>query len=241
VVKLNTLVKQIKSARDAANSEWNGDFKYRAGQEMAKAEAKVALPKLELEFSLQFKNVGFPVFVKGNLPTLATEMSKQTETVAIDFSQVYNDLFTVVKASIGNSKVFGPSQFALLVRTLRQMAVQNGIASIPNVDFVDSVVVNTDKELQAQVSMYVEKMTAMALTTTILTNMATKEALLLEHEASTIPVLIFNSSKVLAEKLGPSLFTGKFLYIQPKDKENLDEAYVTNLLQTIKKTVNTKE
>jgi hypothetical protein len=71
--------------------------------------------------------------------------------------------------------------------------------------------------------------------------MATKEALLLEHEASTIPVLIFNSSKVLAEKLGPSLFTGKFLYIQPKDKENLDEAYVTNLLQTIKKTVNTKE
>src|SRR4051812_22339910 len=118
-------LKKLKETRAAAARDFAGDVRTRPGHEMAQRQAQADLPGLEKKFAALFvKNIAFPIFLSG--PEEATKefvafAKDKTEVVTLSYEGLFENLSSSVKASIGRHREFGTSQYAILVRELRQL------------------------------------------------------------------------------------------------------------------------
>lgn len=239
-MEFNEITKKIQETRTIVDNTYEGEPRFKPGHDMRRNEALRALPELQKQIRESFGKLAFSVFATGKgAADLANAIEIQTPAISVDVSKgFYDTLLPVLKASIGPSRQFGPSQFSILVRELRQLAAQNDIEGLPSVPFSEVIYVADDAALKAVVDTYVNKMGGALLLGAYITNEASKLAESLEKAPAVVPVVITGLSEDQADQLGTKLFQKKFVVVDCP--EEVDEAFAVEVLKNIKKTLKKK-
>jgi hypothetical protein len=226
----------VKDPESVTDPRWATSFK------LMQAEARGSIPGLEVKMEEAFAKVGFPVFVDGPVNQKLVDLTKaeSPDVVGLDAAEPYRYIYELVKASIGKSSTFGPSQFMIILREVRSIAAEHGIASLPDAKATESVFVGTDAALKNVIEGVISDLTSNVLLPVVLQRKATRVAEALDLNSPVVPVYLFNAPQYLAEKLGPKMFQGKHLWINPKPEE-VTSKYVIQTLTSIKKTLKNKE
>jgi hypothetical protein len=232
---------ELESVRTAIDAPPPTDFRTKGGHDLKKAEAKLALPGVTKKFLNAFKQVGFTVTAVGEgAEKYANAVSKVTDSVSVDFGKVFGTVHEMVRATMGHGQEFGPNQYSVLSRELRQVAVDNGIQSIPLPQFKGNTYVGTDREALAKVvNEYIEAATGTEISGPAVESTAAQLAEKLRTENPVVPVVVFNITREAAEKVGPRTFQKKYLLVEvPSD---FDDEFVINSLKEVKKLVKSKD
>ena len=212
---------KYRQTRNLADTEVRGiDPRTYPGHEMQRRQAQYELPNTTQNVFSEFKKTGFPVFVDGtNVSKFVSEASKLTEVVHVDFSKVMEPVMGPVRASMGRNVEFSPSAFSIMVREVRQMGAALGLTSIPSLQYEGPEYVGEPGALDATVERYLTN----NLGPEFLGGLVEKAALdsLLESNVvgdnPVVPVLVSKVPPALQEKLGPKLFSGKFVTAEASD------------------------
>lgn len=236
-------INKITTANNVIAKQLPDDMRFRAGHELAKKEAAVSLEKLTKTLAEEVAQVAVPVYVSGkNASKLAVAMAEQTPAAVVDLNQIYGNLYEAVKRSIGRSKEFGVSQFAIVVQELRQMAVQNGLAAIDIPKFGEPEVVNTDEALMATVVKYADQTVGVELAVNYIRKQTGEQAVkVVTEKVPVFPVFIVNAAQKHQELLTKKLFRRSIDAAVEAPPEVNEEAAI-NALKSIKKSLkNNKE
>lgn len=236
-------IKKIQETRHILDRPYPEDRRFIPGHEMAKAEAARNIEKLNALLAEDVAQVAVPVYVGGeNAKALAEAMANVTEAAIVDLNNLYGPVFDVVKSSIGRSREFGVSQFALIVREIRQLAIQNGLAAIEVPQFGEPEVVENDAKLAELVAKYASKTVGVELAVNYVRKSAGEQAVkVITEKIPVFPVFILNAPTEQQFLLTQKLFRRNIEVVLDAPSE-VNEDAALNSLKTIKKTLkNNKE
>ncbi len=234
-------IQQIKTAQEVLARPLPDEMKFRPGYEMAQNTAKRDLEKLLVKLGEDVSNVAVTVYVDGpTAPELCEAMLKETDGCAVDLNELYGPLVAQVKASIGRSKEFGVNQFALIIREVRQLAVQNNLAAINIPTFKEPFVFQDDGQLEQTVVDYANKAVGVELAVNYIRKQAATEAAKLTEKTPVFPVFIKNC-RIDRDALAKKVFK-RGLEVTVVSPVEIDKDSAINALKSIKKSLKqTKE
>lgn len=123
--------------------------------EIAKNEAKLALPKIKTEFSKALFESAYGFFLQGDVDKQAhfvSLLSGDAGVLVVDANAMYESIANEVEPCLGRSREFSASQIAALIRGMRDIASQlDMIGSIPMPVVGDVIAVHTHEDLVAHV------------------------------------------------------------------------------------------
>jgi hypothetical protein len=231
----DTIVR-LNEARATLVREPPNDFRVMAGFEMARNTAKRDVETLTKQLSREAMEIGVPVFVTGGK---ALEFSKAmadiTPSAVVDLKDIYQLVYDAVAQSLGRDKTFGVSQFMIVVTTLRQLAVDNGLAAIEMPKFEEPEVVNTPEDLRRVVLKYADKAVGSELSAEyVRKQVALQAAEVLDRGVPVFPVFLVNA-KEHQNRLAQTF--KRPAEVSLTAPEEVTEETAIEALKTIKKTV----
>jgi hypothetical protein len=231
---------ELTLTRAAAEAELGTDPRYHAGLQMRRNAARQAVPKLEKTFATAFAKAGFPVFTDGDPAEFVRVAAEEgVEVLCMSVDAPFQELVDGIRASIGKTNTFGPHQFASLTSFLRNLAAKLEIVELPRVQLDEAVYLQNEAQLRAVVDKYVDRYGGEILAPVALQAEAIKLAEKATCKAPVIPVVFYGATEEKAERLGPKMFQHKHCWVSLPDE--VDKKFVLTTLNTIKKTLKSKE
>lgn len=234
---LKETLEKLKATRVAADASIAGDFRTRPGREMAKKQAQAALPELLRAFAREFHKVGFPVFISGpGAEKFIKIASEQAEVTSVDYRKATEAIRVATKASIGKNREFGPHNFTVMLREIRQLGADLGLTSIPAPSFENTVVVTTDAEVDDVVDNYLHKHLGADMLALAIESTATRNAEFLQLDgAGVVPVFVVGVPEKMTNSVGQHLFSGKHVTVTAP--EDVGTATVLKTFKEVKASV----
>jgi hypothetical protein len=210
-----------------------------AGFEMARNVAKTDVIKLTKQLQGEIMDIAVPVFVGGdNAADFAAEMGKLTPTATVDLKNIYQMVYDAVAPSIGRESTFGVSQFMLVVTTLRQLAVDTGLAAIEMPKFEEPEVVNTPEDLRRVIFKYADKSVGSELSAEYVRKQVATQAVDALAELKSVPVFpvfLVNANPAHQGRLAQTF--KRPVEISLTAPAEVTEEAAVEALKTIKKTI----
>lgn len=227
-------LEKLRTARTTADTPVAGDFRTRPGREAARKQAAAQVPTLEQEFARQFKQIGFPVFVSGPGTEKFIKLAEdQAEIATVDFRKSTAAIREATRLSIGRNREFGPHNFAVLLREVRQLSADLGLTSIPAPGFEDTKVVTTDEDVEKVVDYYLNKYFATEVLGLAVEKAAVRSAETLSGDnAKAIPVVITGVPAAMVDTIASRIFNGKHVTVEAP--ESTDANTVLKAFKEIK-------
>lgn len=158
-------IQKIAEQRKRLESDPPTDRRFLPGWEMGKRDAQEQLKTLSKALADEVSLVAIPVYVTGdNALELAKSMQEQTPSAVVNVSDLYAGMELNLKNSMGRGQEFGVNQFAMIVREVRQLGIDNEVPSMKLPKFTTPIVVPDDQALRKTVLEYVEEMVGTELT-----------------------------------------------------------------------------
>lgn len=222
---MKEILEKIKNTREVANTEVRGDPKTRSGREMMRRQAQEELPVLLKEASDEFSKVGYPVLLSGDgVSQFIAAAHELHEVVLVDFHKATSVVRDAVSQTVtGRNKEFSPSAFASMLREIRNLGVDLGLTSIPDMSYDGPEQVSTPAEVDSVVDKYLIKYLGADFIAGILENSALGEVIVSSGEEAVVPVLISNLNPSMHRAVGAHLFGGKYIAAPTTEKTNTDE------------------
>lgn len=215
------------------------DFRVMAGFEMARNVAKTDLVKLTKQLQDEVMQVAIPVFVSGaKAGEFAAEMAKQTPAATVDLANIYQLVYDAVAPSVGRDRTFGVSQFMLVVTTLRQLAVETGLAAIEMPKFGEPEIVATPDDLRRVIFKYADKAVGSELSVEYVRKQVSTQATDALAESKGVPVFpvfLVNANQEHQNRLAQTFKRPVDVALMAPDV--VTEAAAIEALKTIKKTI----
>ena len=232
-------ISSIQAARATILRDPPNDFRVMAGFEMARNTAKTDLVKLTKQLQSEVMDIAVPVFVSGaNAGEFAAAMGKLTPTATVDLKNIYQLVYDAVSPSIGRESTFGVTQFMLVVTTLRQLAVETGLAAIEMPKFEEPEVVNTPEDLRRVIFKYADKAVGSELSAEYVRKQVSTQAVdaLTEFKVVPVfPVFLVNANPAHQGRLAQTFKRPVEITLTAPDV--VTEEAATEALKSIKKTI----
>lgn len=232
-------ISQIHAAQATILREPPNDFRVMAGFEMARNVAKTDLVKLTKQLQEEVMGIAVPVFITGAKSNeFAAEMAKLTPTATVDLQNIYQLVYDAVAPSVGRDRTFGVSQFMLVVTTLRQLAVDTGLAAIEMPKFEEPEIVNTPEDLRRVIFKYADRAVGSELSAEYVRKQVAKQATdaLAEFKVVPVfPVFLVNANPAHQNRLAQTFKRPVEVTLTAPDV--VTEEAATDALKTIKKTI----
>lgn len=229
-------IEAIRRAQAILVKEPPEDRRVWAGLEMAQAEAKRSLGDLEKKLAIEISDVAVPVFIDGpQSAALAKFMHEETQLAVVDLDIVYGALVDSIEATIGKSREFGVTQFSKIVTSLRQTAVEAGIAGVNVPSFGEPVVVATKADTAKEVLRFANQIVGHELALQYVRNQSAKqsvEELPTGGKLAVFPVLILNAPESVRAALSKTFKRSLDLTLTASNDPTHEEAI--KALKTIK-------
>jgi hypothetical protein len=179
-------IQKVRAAREIIARPLPDEMKFRPGHEMLIKEAQASLPGLLKNLASEVYNVSVPVYVVGpKALDLAKLMAEETPAAVIDLNELYDPVTARITLSISGNE-FGINQFSMLLRELRQLAVDNDLAALDRPEFIPETFQST-AELRRIIAKNIEKIVGNELTV----NYIKKRSALIASEVVTEKVPVF--------------------------------------------------
>lgn len=239
--KLSSLIQSVQNAKHILAQDPPVDYRVRAGFEMSQAQAKRDIVELEKKLAAEISDIAVPVFVDGEkAAVLAETMKDQTSLAIVDLDKVYGTLVQSVEATIGRSREFGVTQFSKIVTTLRQTAVESGLAGVNVPSFGEPVIVPSAKETADVVMKFCNQIVGPELALQFVRTEAAKQAVVeIEGKVAVFPVLILSAPESVRDALTKAFKKPLSLTLTATNEPNEEEAI--KALKTIKTALKTKD
>jgi len=234
------IIEEIKKAKQLVNKDKPEDWRVWPGFLMSQAEAKRSLEPLTKKLSEAVLGVAVPVFIDGlKAKELASAMAEQTPVAVVDLDSLYGKLEETIAPTIGKTREFSVSQFVLLINTLRQMAVDNGLAGIEQPKFEEPVIIQNTSMLREQIEKYTKFAVGSELAKQMVVAQMSEQALnTIERKVSVFPVLLLNVKENMRNDISKAF---KRPEVSLNSKDEVTEEAAIEALKTIKKTINKKD
>lgn len=238
------IINKIRTANAVINRDLSSiEPRFRPGHEAAKREAATTVEKLAKSLSEEISGISVPVYINGtNARNLAEAMGELTPSAIVDLNVIYKPIIESVAATIGRSREFGPTQFSVMVKQLRDLATENGLPSMGNLKFGEPVIVTSPEFLEKTVLQYVASSVGSDLAVNYIRKQAAEQAVkVVSEKIPVFPVFVLNSNVDHHESLTKKLFKRNVEVVLDAPAE-ITEKVALNSLNTVKKSLkNTKE
>jgi tagatose-1,6-bisphosphate aldolase len=234
-------IEKIAEQRKRLDAERPNDYRFLPGWEMAKREAAIEIEKLSKTLADEVANIAVPVYVEGaQAAALAKSMQDQTPAAIVDLEALYGPLADRVKQSMGRGNEFGVNQFALIVREVRQLGIDNGVASMKLPKFNAPVVCPDTQALKKTMLEYVNDMVDTELTVNYIRKQAREQvAAEITSKVPVFPVFVVNYAGD-KESLTKKLFKRNLDAVVEAPAE-VNEETTLSALKSIKKSLKEKK
>jgi hypothetical protein len=234
-------IQKIKDAKATISRQPPDDMRFRPGHELAAKQAERELPGLYKALAEDVSSVAVPVYVHGEkAAVLAKEMGLQTPSAAVDLHALYGPLTEKVRQSIGRANEFGVNQFSLVIRELRQLAIENKLAELSVPKFREPETFSGPEELAKLVLRYAQEAVGDELVVNyIRTQTAEQVAKVVDEKVPVFPVFILNSAPSQRETLTKKLFK-RNIDATVNAPSEVDEEAAIAALKTIKESLKPK-
>jgi hypothetical protein len=238
---LKQALEDLKSTRTTADTETYGPPRTQSCREMLRREAQRRLPEVRKAYMTEFRKIGFPVFLQGPGIKAFTELAKEeTEILATDYQAATSETKTMVRGSISpKTREFTPHHFTVMVRGCRQLAVDLGMDSIPQPDFDQIEVVQTDADVDAVVDRYLLKYFGGDFLAAVIEKQVLTVAEELVTDAAVVPVLISGVPESIIEAVGPRILCRKYLSVEVPQEVTSD--FVTGVFKKVRSAMKSKK
>jgi hypothetical protein len=232
-MKMKQALEKVQATKRVAETEVAGDFRTRPGREMMRQQAKQSLPAVRAEFQKEFKKVGFPIFVSGPGAEKFTDLAlEQAEGLVVDFRSATQELRDATKQTVGPHKEFTLSSFTVMLREIRQLAANMGLASIPMPTFEGTEVANTGADVDKIVDRYLMKYFGPEFLGGVVSLEAYRQAESLSGDSPVVPVVILGVPADQVDRIGAQVLQGKFTVVNATN--DVDEKTVTKTFKEVK-------
>lgn len=237
-------IAKINEANKVLLKDPPNDFRVMAGFELARVTAKREIGELTKTLSQEIMNIAVPVFVNGKQAAdFVAEMAALTPSATVDLDNIYKSVYDAVKPSIGRENIFGITQFMLLVTTLRELAVDNGLAAIEMPKFEEPLVMTSEKVLKDTIFKYSNQAVGAELAAEYARKQTAEQAVISLVDGAPItvfPVFLLNSTAAHQSALARTF--KRSLDITLTAPNEVTEASAVEALKSIKKNLKkTKE
>lgn len=157
--KLETILKAIDRAQSFIDKDLDTVHpNARPGFYAARNEAKEKMKSLIEEFSQECQAHWGAIFVGGGQVDNYIELAqKEGDLIVVDASALYRQIAQEVEETMGDTRVFGPSQMAVLLSAVRSIGVELDVVAMDTVKYMgdealhgtDAVVAHVRKTIRA--------------------------------------------------------------------------------------------
>lgn len=239
-----TVLNELKQTETTANLDTDGvPFATRQAHQMAKGQAKNALPALRKEYQQKILTNSIAFVVSGpKAQEFATVAQKVAPAVQVlDASLLYRDLGNKIESIMGPSREFGMHQYLALIQGLREAAAGAGVQlAIQAPQFGGVTICRTREDVMVHVKNLALQTEggAAALGTLYLTKQAVNNAVESNFAGNVLVAVVLNALPGQEQELA-GVFTHQFPVETTEDE--VTEEYVLKTFETAKRNRNKKQ
>lgn len=239
--RIETLLTQVNFFRATANQDLEySDPRTRPAKEAAKRDAEEVLGGILAEYEHELRKGLAAVFVNGPADAVdefAAIAAEEGPAAVVDVSAIYVQMATDVEASMRCDRMFEPSQFSAMLRSMTKITDSLDLRMVPTPNYTGDVMLATFDEVVAHVRKLVRDKMGDSLNELALVRQVTGQALKMNYSRQVLPVVLKNATPEEIRDMNP-LFRGRTVSVAASGsnaKEGVFDAF-NELAKLIKAT-----